>query len=256
MRRCAYLGHIVGELVRPEDGKIEAVKNFTVPTNKKDLRALVGYYHRFLPRFAETSACLSDLTRKSEPNKIRWLPKHQRAFDKLKTCLQEGPVLHCPDYQKQFWLQTDASERGIGAVLSQVGEDSHDHPIAFFSRKLVPREMNYSTTEKECLAIICALRHFEVYLLGRTFNQTDHGALQYLQQMKNSNARLMRWVLALQPFDFEILHRPGVKHNNADGLSRQSWPTLSEETIDCFTPKEGEGDVGVAPPSYCGTSPC
>ena len=111
-------------------------------------------------------------------------------------CLKKEPILHCPDYSKQFWLQTDASERGVGAVLSQMGDDGFDHPIAFFSRKLLPREIRYSTTEKECLAIVNAMKHFEFYLLGCRFKvQTDHGALQYLQKMKNSNGRLTRWAL-------------------------------------------------------------
>ena len=95
-------------------------------------------------------------------------------------------------------VQTDASERGVGAVLSQQSVDGQDHPLAFFSKKLLPREQRYSTVEKECLAIRLGVQAFRVYLLGRTFTiQTDHRALQWLDRLKDTNARLTRWSLAL-----------------------------------------------------------
>ena len=99
-----------------------------------------------------------------------------------------------------------------------------EHPVAFFSKKLLPRETRYSTIEKECLAIVAAMKHFAVYLLGKKFVvQTDHQALRYLDRMQNSNGRLTRWSLAIQPFDYDITYRPGSVNQNADGLSRQSW---------------------------------
>jgi phospholipid-translocating ATPase len=130
--------------------------------------------------------------------------------------LTSSPVLNSPDYEKKFYLQTDASERGIGAVLSQQDKEGSDHPIAFFSRKLLPRETRYATVEKECLAIVAALKHFSVYLLGTHFTVlTDHQALQYLATMRNSNGRLSRWALSLQPFSFDIFHKPGILNGNA-----------------------------------------
>ena len=257
MEECSFLGHVVGHgKVKPEDGKIQAVKDFKIPATKKDVRAflgLVGYYRKFIPHFAETSACLSDLTKHNLPNKVDWKPHHQLAFDTLRGCLQDKPVLICPDYSKQFILQTDASERGVGAVLSQSQVDGTDKPIAFYSRKLLPREVRYSTTEKECLAIVNALKHFSVYLLGRHFTiVTDHGALKFLSSMRNTNGRLTRWALSLQPFDYSIIHRSGVLNGNADGLSRQSWTTLEDEgdgRFPCFVAREGGGDVGVPPPT-------
>ena len=118
-------------------------------------------------------------------------------------------------------MQTDASERGIGAVLSQLDEDQEEHPIAFFSRKLLSREEKFSTIEKECLAIKLACQSFRVYLLGRPFLiQTDHRALEWLDRLKENNARLTRWSLALQPFQFEVKHRPGRDNGNADALSQ------------------------------------
>ena len=108
----------------------------------------------------------------------------------------------------------------MGAVLSQPDGSGADHPVAYFSRKLLPREEEYSTVE-ECLAIKLGIQAFRVYLLGRPFTvQTDHPALQWLDWVKESNARLMRWSLSLQPYQFELAYRPGNQNGNADGLSR------------------------------------
>ena len=103
----------------------------------------------------------------------------------------------------------------------QMDEDGHDYPVAYFSRKLLPREERYSTVEKECLAIKLGVQAFRVYLLGRKFTiQTDHRALVWLDRLKDKNSRLTRWSLALQPFQFSVCHRAGREHGNADALSR------------------------------------
>ena len=118
-------------------------------------------------------------------------------------------------------LQTDALDRGIGAVLSQLDEDGHDHPVAFFSRKLLPREERYFTVEKECLAIKLGVQAFKVYLLGKPFCvQTDHWALVWLDKLKDKNSRLTRLSLALQPFQFSVRYCVGRANGNADALSR------------------------------------
>ena len=130
-------------------------------------------------------------------------------------------MLKSPDFTSQFILQTDASDHGVGAVLSQRDEHGADHPVAYFSKKLLAREVRYSTVEKECLAIRLATHSFRVYLLGRPFViQTDHRALQWLDRLKDSNPRLARWSLALQPFQFTVEHRAGLLNGNADALSR------------------------------------
>ena len=245
MQSCVFLGHVVGEgCVRPEQAKVEAVREFQQPRTKKDVRAflgLAGYYRRFLPNFSSITACLSDLTKSTAPNIVEWTSDCDQAFRKLKASLSSQPVLANPDYDRPFILQTDASERGIGAVLSQKTDDDFDKPIAYFSRKLLPRETRYASIEKECLAIVAALQHFQPYLLGRMFYiQTDHRALVYIERMRNTNGRLMRWALALQPFSYTVVYRPGSQNANADALSRQSW-------IDDVTPPEGGGSVRELP---------
>ena len=225
MSRCTYLGHTVGGgKVSPEMDKLQAVQDFPIPTTKKEVRSflgLTGYYRRFMPDYAANAVPLTELTRKCAPNKVQWNNTCQDAFEKLKKLLCSQPVLWSPNFSKEFILQTDASDYGIGAVLSQFDAEGIDHPVAYYSRKLLPREQRYSTVEKECLAIKLATHAFRVYLLGRKFTiQTDHRALQWLDRLKENNSRLTRWSLALQSFKFEVQHRAGKANANADALSR------------------------------------
>ena len=203
--------------VKLEPSKIAALESFPIPKTKKEVRAFLGlrgYYQRFIPDFSTISAPLSDLTRKAAPNSIKWTSACEGSFQSLKSsALCTHPVLYSPDFSKQFILQTDASDRAVGAVLSQVSED--------FSKKLLPREERCSTVEKECLAIKLAKAAFKVYLLGRPFIiQTDHRSLEWLDRLQENNPRLCQWNLALQPFDFTVEHHSGVKNLNADALSR------------------------------------
>ena len=248
-RECSFLGHVVGRgRVRPERAKIAAVQEFAQPRTKKDIRSflgLAGYYRRFLPEFSSTSAVLSDLTRKDQPDKITWTHSHQKAFDNIKAQLAEEPMLWNPDPNKPFTLHTDASNRGVGAVLSQEDKQGALKPVAFYSRKFLPREQRYTATQQECLAVVNAIKHFEVYLLGNKFTVvTDHGALKHLSTIKYGGARVTRWVLALQPFEYTVQHRPGIHNGNADGLSRQAWE--QEDTTQGSAPKKEGGVSGTS----------
>ena len=234
MQECTYLGHVVGGgVVKPHSSKVEAVVSFPVPKTKKEVRTflgLSGYYRKFIPGYAGVAIPLTDLTRKSAPTCVRWTSECEVAFNQLKSLLCSEPVLRSPDFRKEFVLQTDASERGVGAVLAQVDDLGEEHPIAYYSRKLLPREENYSTVEKECLAIKLGVDAFRVYLLGRPFCiETDHRCLEWLDRMKGDNARLTRWSLALQPYQFTVRYRAGVSNGNADALSRAPVTRLPQE---------------------------
>lgn len=213
-----------GGVVRPETSKVAAVQAFPRPETKKQVRTflgLTGYYRRFIKDYATFATPLTDLLKKSAPNQIKWTSQCNDAFLKLKAQLCCSPMLESPDFNRQFVVQTDASDRGVGAVLSQRDDSGEEHPVAYYSRKLLPREVKYSTIEKECLAIKLACQAFRVYLLGRPFViQTDHRALQWLDRLKENNARLTRWSLSLQPFKFTINHQAGKANSNADALSR------------------------------------
>ena len=220
MKECVY-GQIIGNgQVKPEESKVEDLRNFPQPKTKRKVRAflgLPGYYRKFIPHYATVAAPLTDLTRRNSPTRVVWTVECQVAFDSLKESLCNSPVLRSPDFAAKFILQTDASNGGIGAVLSQRDDDGVDHPIAYYSKKLQPREEPYATVEKECLAIKMAIANFRVYLLG---HQTDHRALEWLQRSKDKNVRLTCWILALQPYDFDVIYRKGSENGNADGLSR------------------------------------
>lgn len=219
-----YLGYHLGSgVLRPQVEKVEAIMQCTPPATKKQVRSflgLIGWYRRFIPDFSTKAAVLTELTKKASPNKVRWTPTCEEAFNHLKQALCQDPVLQSPDFDQPFVLQTDASGVGLGAALLQ-GEPENLRPVLYISRKLFPREVNYSTIEKECLAIKWALDSLRYYLLGRTFTlETDHRALQWLGKMKDSNARITRWYLTMQPFSYEIKYRPGVQNKTADFLSR------------------------------------
>ena len=138
----------------------------------------------------------------------------------LKDALCSLPSLTLPVPSDSFLLQTDASGVGLGAVLSVVREDV-EWPVAYFSKKLQPRETRYSATELEGLAVVAAVTHFDAYLVTHPFTiETDHRALQFLNTANHSNGRIARWALRLQPYTFNIKYRPGVMNLNADALSR------------------------------------
>lgn len=209
---CEYLGHQVGGgLVRPGLAKVEAIRDFIVPRKKKDVRSFLGlasYYRKYVPGFSTIAAPLSDLTQQSEPDRVIWSKTAQEAFETLKDALTSSPVLHGADYDRPFVLQTDASNVGIGAVLNQQwGEE--DHPIAFFSRKPIPREQHWAAMDKECLAIVKGIRHFAFYLTGVAVPftvVTDHHCLQFLDSVRDEGGKRTRWTLLLQEYDFQVIH--------------------------------------------------
>ncbi|XP_076864257.1 uncharacterized protein LOC143516498 [Brachyhypopomus gauderio] len=220
----SYLGYVLGGgVIRPQVSKIEAVKECPVPTTKKRVRSflgLVGWYRRFIPNFSSRAAVLTDLVCKDKPQRVKWTEECEVAFQDLKACLCSEPILRSPDFSKAFLVQTDASGKGLGAVLLQ-GEEGDMQPILYISRKLFPRETNYSTVEKEALAVKWALDSLKYYLMGAEFTlETDHRALQWMQKMKDSNARITRWYLSLQPFRFCVKYRKGEQNVAADFLSR------------------------------------
>ena len=195
---------------------------------------MAGYYRKFVQNFSVIATPLTGALRKEMPDKIRWTEAMESAFGRLKEALTTSPVLHSPNPDKPYILQTDASGLGIGAVLTQEDEQGEEHPVGYFSRKLKPAEQNYAAVELECLGIVKGIDHFQVYLSGGDFVvETDHKALVYLARFKETKSRLIRWALALQPYTFQIRHRAGTRNGNADGLSRQ----YSDE------PKNGEGEL-------------
>ncbi|KAJ1199297.1 hypothetical protein NDU88_003134 [Pleurodeles waltl] len=220
-----YLGHQVGSgQVAPLQPKIDTILAWEPPKTQTEVRAflgLTGYYRRFVKGYGTIVTPLTELTSKKQPKKVIWTEACQNAFDALKAAMCTAPVLKAPDYSTEFVVQTDASEHGIGAVLSQLNEEGLDQPVAFISRRLLPRERRWSAIEREAFAVVWALKKLRPYLFGTHFRvQTDHRPLRWLMQMRGENPKLLRWSISLQGMDFTVEHRPGTEHANADGLSR------------------------------------
>ena len=226
-----YLGHVVGQgLTRPKGANVEAVTAYPVPTNRKSLMrflGMCGYYRRFCPNFADVSSPLTDLT--SPKKKFEWTPVCELAFHRLKELLSSHPVLHTPDSSLPYHLQIDASDSGVGAVLLQ--EDPATgvlHPVSYHFAKLKKHQKGYSTIEKECLAIVSAIKKFECYLPQNSTPvhvYTDHNPLAFINKMRNNNQRILRWALSLQEYRLQVQHIKGVENRIADTLSRDLAPS-------------------------------
>ena len=220
-----FLGHLVGQgQVKPLEAKVNAISEFPVPKCKRQLMrflGMAGYYRKFCKNFSGIAEPLTNLLKKS--TKFKWNDKCQDAFDRLKAILKSTPVLLAPDFDKCFKLAVDASDVGIGAVLLQEDHNGIDHPVCYFSKKFNKHQKNYSTIEKECLALILAIQQFEVYLTS-SFSPivvfSDHNPLSFLHKLKNENQRLLRWSLLLQEFNLDIRHIKGKDNIIPDALSR------------------------------------
>lgn len=220
--KITYLGfQVVDGKILPDERNIESVKNFPIPKNKKQIRGYLGlcnFYRKFIKNFAAIALPLTNLTK----NKVefKWDEKADIAFNKLKEALISFPCLRLPNVKKDFILHTDASGYAIGAVLSQADESGDLHPVGYASRRLSDAETRYSVFERETLAVIWGINNFRQYLYGKRFVlYCDQKSLSYALKFKEGG-RVARWALALQSYDFEIIHTPGKINVPADVLSR------------------------------------
>lgn len=222
-KEVEFLGHVVSEKgIETSDSKIQSIREWPRPRDKHEVRSFLGictYYRRFVEGFADIAAPLHKLTEAN--NTFAWNQKCEDSFRRLKAALCSSPILAYPKRQGQFILDTDASNIGIGAVLSQV-QDGEEKVIEYYSKILTKPERNYCVTRKELLAIVKSVDHFHWYLSGKEFLvRTDHAALSWLLRLKNPEGQVARWMEKLQQYDFKIKHRPGKQHLNADALSRR-----------------------------------
>jgi len=223
-KKFKFLGFIIEPgKCRPNPEKVDCLRNYPAPKDVKQVQrflGLVGFYRRFIPDFAKHAKPLTQLTKKE--NKFNWTSEVQKSFDYMKSTLTEITEVYLPDLNGPFIIQADAADKTIGSILLQE-KDGIRHPIWFASRSLKPAEVNYSTSEKECLAVLWAIEKFRGFIeLSHFVVETDHQALKWLQNIKEPSGRLARWFLTLQMYNFEVRYRPGnsTHMKGADALSR------------------------------------
>lgn len=233
-----FLGFIIGPGgIHMDDKKIQAILQWESPRNVKALQSFIGFanfYRRFTKDFSNTIQPLTHLLHKGVS--FLWTEAAELAFRTLKTCFTTAPVLTHPDTMQPFILETDASYYVIGGVLSQRHPNMGQvHPVAFYSKKLSPCEINYSITDKELLAIKRGCEEWRHYLMGARHTveiYTDHRNLLFLKTARALSPRQLRWTLFFSEYDFVIKYRPGPQNGKADALSRPSLPQDSPSVLE------------------------
>lgn len=235
VKEVQFLGHVMNESgIRPSDEKIEAIRKFRAPKSKEELRSLLGlvtYVGKFIPNLAAIAEPLRKLLKKDE--KFVWNEATEKALGKIVAIMANCKTLAYFDPSKETVLVTDASDYGLGAVLIQKTTEG-ERVVSYASKSLTEAEQKYCTTEKEALAIVWAVEKFKMYLLGIHFElNTDHRALEAIfKPASNPPARIERWLLRVQVFDFHVVYKKG-NTNIADSLSRLSERDSEEFDEEC-----------------------
>jgi hypothetical protein len=219
-----FVGHLIGSgTKRVDPDKVKCVREIKAPTTKREVRRLIGffsYFRSFIPKFAELTRCLTDLTKKGVPDKTPWTSDCQEALIRLKEALINAVCLYSVDFSRDFGILVDASLNTVGCCLIQI-HDGQEYPVAFASAKLTDTQSRWSTIEREAYAVVWALKKYRSWLLfSKVFVYSDHNPLKYLTESAPKSAKLTRWALALQEFNLCFNYRPAEQHQAADYLSR------------------------------------
>lgn len=240
MSRLVFLGYVIdANGIQPDPERIRPIVEFAQPKCVKDVRRLIGmasWYRRFIENFSAITTPISNLIRKDKA-KFEWTEEAEKAFEALKSALVSAPILATPDFTLPFTIECDASDVGIGAVLTQQ-QDGQERVIAYMSAKLNSAQRKYHVTERECLAVLTAIEKFRQYIEGTKFTViTDHASLLWLQNLKDPVGRLARWALRLQAHDYEIKHRKGRYMVVPDALSR-SVEAIQLQSLEATTDQD------------------
>ena len=253
-----FLGYVVStDGVKVAEDKVSTIVDWPKPMKRQELKSFLGtanFNRKFIVNYSDIVAPLLALDSKSVISfKDAWDAKCDEAFAKLKLAMSSTPVLRHINFELPFFVETDASNYALGAVLLQPEslESSIFHPVAYASRKLSKAERNYSAYDKELLGIIFAFGKWHQFLYGALHQVkvlTDHSNLQYFRQRHLLNNRHINWKLFLQNYDFKLSYRPGSGNVVADALSRRadlvgevngtSGTSLSEKVVDIILPEE------------------
>lgn len=243
LSQVEYLGHVItGDGLLPNERNTEKIMKMPIPRNTKEVKTWLGttgYYRRHIKGYAQVARPLTRLLKQDVA--FVWDKEEQLAFDTLKNALTSPPILAYPDRNQVQILTTDASTRGLGAVLSQspTGDAREERVIAYASRSLRDSEERYAATHLEALAVVWAVEYFRHYLSGRQFVlYTDHAALPFIFQQARPSVKLTRWAASLMEYNFVARYRPG-RANPADALSRL-LPAVGVDDVEELEEEEGE----------------
>ena len=222
VREGVRLGHLIlGKGLQVDKAKIEVIQNLPLLVTLRGLRSFLGhlgFYYKFIRDFAKVSKPLTTLLCKDKDFIID--KEGECTFEMLKLTLIEAPILQSPNWDLTFEIMCDASDYALRAILGHA-IDKKPTAIWYASKTLAEAQMNYTTTEKELLAVVYALEKFRPYILrSKIVIYTDHAALKYLFFKQEVKPRLIRWVMLLQEFDLEIKDKKGSENSVADHLSR------------------------------------
>ena len=250
VKETKFLGFIIGhEGIKIDPIKIEAILNWPTPENVTDVQSFLGhtnYNRKFIEKYSHKAIPLTKLTKKEV--KFKWDTDQERAFKILKQAITTAPVLRTYDPEKPLRMETDASDEAIGACLLQE-HNGNWHPIAYYSRKMIPAETNYPIYDKELLAIVAALDHWRVYAESAPELTifTDHKNLLYFTTTKVLTKRHLRWSERLGQYKFKILYVKGRENGRADTLSRRSDYMKNKTTVeDRILKKNEDGSLSAA----------
>ncbi|KAF7642148.1 hypothetical protein LDENG_00263700 [Lucifuga dentata] len=222
----SFLGFVIAPgRIQMEASKVKAVLKWSRPNSRKEVQKFLGFsnfYCRFIRNYSQVASPLTDLTSTKQP--FTWSPSAEAAFNTLKQRFTSAPVLVLPDPTRQFLVEVDASDVGVGTILSQHSAvDNKIHPCAFFSHRLSPTERNYDIGNQKLLAVKLALEEWRHWLEGAEqpfIVWTGHKNLEYIKTAKRLNSRQARWALFFGRFNFTISYQPGSKNGKPDALSR------------------------------------
>lgn len=235
-----FLGFVVSEHgLHTDPDKVSVMLNYPRPRTSTEIKRFTGmcsWYRRFINGFSTLVSPLNDLIKgKKKKQAVLWTPEAEEAFVKIKEALVSAPILCQPDFNQPFTIQCDASDTGVGGVLTQV-LDGEERVIAYASRTLSKTERFYSVTERELLSVIFCVEKFRPYVEGVKFQViTDHHSLLWLNNIKNPSGRLARWAVRLRQFTFDLIHRKGSSNVVPDALSRIPHDTIEISVLQFST---------------------
>ena len=234
VQETEFVGHLISSKGHcPLPGVVQRIREYPAPSSLRELKpflGLVNYYRNFINKFSETASPLYELTQKNSTWKCGG--DQETSFQSLRSALvSESVCLRCPQWNRTFYVECDASKEGVGAVLSQDDNEGIRRPISFFSSRLNKSQINYSASELETWAIVAATRKWSKYLQAASAVEiwTDHNALQWLRGQKDPRGKFSRWLIELESIHYNIIYRKGKDNILADHLSR--FPGQLDEDI-------------------------